>query len=141
MRTSLLPKFFVSLSVLSRMFQYIIGNRDRNHPPLKPHLVQSTISLNEARRLIIWLAKPLADIAQLVEENIIVLRRHQAKLGRNTNAKNQLEQKLFIPLIDLRVIELNQPVTVCTSAKCSQVHNVSHQSLAILSSDERMHSH
>uniref|UniRef100_A0A914IDR4 G domain-containing protein n=1 Tax=Globodera rostochiensis TaxID=31243 RepID=A0A914IDR4_GLORO len=48
---------------LQRLFKYI--------PKLKPHRTWETVSLNEARRIIVDLAPALADISEAIQDNFI----------------------------------------------------------------------
>lgn len=105
------------------MILYIAG--DFHQKPLKPHDVKNTISVNEARRIIIQLAKPLADIAENINDNIRILDRHKRSLEDKDNTVQTLNEKLYIPIINLRILEMKQPSTVCTSTKCSTAYRVS----------------
>ncbi|XP_031357775.1 uncharacterized protein LOC116181523 [Photinus pyralis] len=105
-----------------RMLTYITG--DSNNVALVPHEVKNTISVNEARRLIVQLSQPLADIAQLILDNIQCLERHKQNLHQSNNSLTELKTKLYIPTINLRVIEMAEPTTVCTSPKCSTLYKV-----------------
>ncbi|KAB0792272.1 hypothetical protein PPYR_14231 [Photinus pyralis] len=105
-----------------RMLTYITG--DSNNVALVPHEVKNTISVNEARRLIVQLSQPLADIAQLILDNIQCLERHKQNLHQSNNSLTELKTKLYIPTINLRVIEMAEPTTVCTSPKCSTLYKI-----------------
>lgn len=104
------------------MIQYISGDNGRS--PLVPHLVKNTISVNEARRIVVQLSQPLAEIAQLIQDNITILERHKSSLQLSDNTLADLKEKLYIPVVDLKVIAMDQPTTVCTSLKCSTVYQV-----------------
>lgn len=86
--------------------------------PIRPHFVKGTNAINEARRMIIQILQPLADIIYLITYNIDVLQGHLKKLKRNK--LNELKKTL--PIINLNVIKLIQPVTVCGS--CVDVDQV-----------------
>ncbi|KAF5288459.1 hypothetical protein FQR65_LT02111 [Abscondita terminalis] len=105
-----------------RMIAYIVG--DGNNPGLIPHEVKNTISVNEARRLIVQLTKPLAEIAQLIQDNIRAVDTHKMSLKLTNTTLTELKSKLYIPIVDLKVTTLKQPTTVCTSLKCSTVYQV-----------------
>lgn len=92
---------------------------------LKPHHVGSTSAINEARRVIYQLSKPMADIAQLVQDNILVLQRHKHNMDIENNSIQELKEKLYIPSIELQVTKLTQPVTVCAELKCCEIYKVS----------------
>lgn len=102
--------------------EYIIGSS--KNPPLKPHFVQSTNAINEARRLIVQLSQPLAEISQLIDDNLLVLERHQNDLDSNKNSIEELKKKLYMPVVSLVVTPLEQPVTVCAAEKCAEIYKV-----------------
>lgn len=104
------------------LVEYIIG--DSKNPPLQPHYVKNTNAINEARRLIIQLSRPLAEISQLISDNVFILQRHKEDLDMSSNTLDELKKKLYMPVIGLDVTELKQPVTVCTSTKCSEIYKV-----------------
>ncbi|KAF2898089.1 hypothetical protein ILUMI_08089 [Ignelater luminosus] len=104
-----------------RLLKYIVGT-DFNG--LIPHRIQDTVSINEARRLIIRLSQPVAEIAQLIQTNLIVLQRHKDYLEANANNLNELQGKLYIPVINVRAHKMDQPRTTCMSRECCDVYEV-----------------
>ncbi|KAF5308239.1 hypothetical protein FQR65_LT06232 [Abscondita terminalis] len=113
---------FCIKQLLSRMIAYVVG--DKEYPGLIPHEVKNTISVNEARRLIVQLSQPLAEIVQVIQDNIRALDTHQKELQLTDTTLSRLKTNLYIPIVDLKVMELDQPTTVCTSLKCSTVYQV-----------------
>ncbi|CAH1154069.1 unnamed protein product [Phaedon cochleariae] len=109
-----------SLAQCWKMINYIVG--DANNPPLKPHDVKSTSAINEARRVINQLAQPLAEISQLIDHNMYALRRQEESLLMDYDTLDELKSKLFIPTIDLEVVAMTHPSTVCTTSKCAKVY-------------------
>uniref|UniRef100_A0A6P7GGG3 Uncharacterized protein LOC114342245 n=1 Tax=Diabrotica virgifera virgifera TaxID=50390 RepID=A0A6P7GGG3_DIAVI len=105
-----------------RLINYITG--DSKNKPLKPHFVQSTNAINEARRMIHRLSQPLAEITQLIHHNMIVLKRHTELLENDNASLEELKNKLYIPVIGLESTILSQPVTVCAARKCCEVYTV-----------------
>ncbi|KAF5301885.1 hypothetical protein FQR65_LT08717 [Abscondita terminalis] len=105
-----------------RMITYIVG--DECNPGLVPHEVKNTISVNEARRLVVQLSQPLAEIAQLIDDNIRAIDSHRSHLKQENITLSILKSKLYIPTVDLKVVKLNQPTTVCTSTKCSTIYQI-----------------
>ncbi|PAV77661.1 hypothetical protein WR25_15646 [Diploscapter pachys] len=89
-----------------------------------PHRVGETVSLNEARALILTLSKPLADISQNIQDNIQVLDEETTKLERIDLRKADLQKVLMIPQIGLEPKELGYPRTVCTGAKCIETQSL-----------------
>ncbi|KAF2891787.1 hypothetical protein ILUMI_14386, partial [Ignelater luminosus] len=48
---------------------------------LPPHKIQNTLSINESRRLIFQLSRPLADIASLIQINVTQMERQEKLLN------------------------------------------------------------
>ncbi|KAK9717891.1 Ankyrin repeats (3 copies) [Popillia japonica] len=91
---------------------------------LKPHKIQDTVSLNEARRLILRLSAPLAEIAGLIEDNIQTNTKYEAILSNKTKSIDELKKYLKVPRIGLKVIPLDHPMTVCINKKCVETIKV-----------------
>jgi predicted GTPase len=89
---------------------------------LKPHKVKDTITLNDARRLIVELTRPIAEITQLIQANITVLKESKEELSSSKKTTKELvEEKLYIPSFEIEATQLGYPRTVCTSPSCTQV--------------------
>lgn len=106
-----------------RLIKYIVG--DAQNKPIEPHLVKNTKAVNEARRWILHLAKPLADISELINDNMNALQRHKDNLEIENLTLGELKKQLYMPVINLEVIEQTKPVTVCTSRACAEIYKVS----------------
>lgn len=106
------------------MITYIVGDHSSKIPPLEPHPVKNTVSVNQARRVILRLSQPLAEIAQLIEDNVRVLKKHKTSLSDHKASLEELKDKLYVPMMDLRVTQLAHPATVCASLSCTKVHQV-----------------
>jgi len=85
---------------------------------LPPHKVKNTLSLNDARRLIVALSRPLAEITSTIQSNIGVIEQHRQDVLQSRKHKDDLTNKLYIPAIDLKTTPLDYPRTVCTSYSC-----------------------
>lgn len=110
------PKY-ANFKISCRVLSYIVN--------LKPHDPKKTIGINHARKMVLQLAQPLAEIVQLIGDNIYELDQHTNQLLIENQSLEELKQKLHMPVIDIRVKELPQPVTVCTSPQCSAIYKVS----------------
>lgn len=91
---------------------------------MKPHKIQDTLSINESRRLIVQLSQPLADIANLIQINIVQLERQKELLNLHAGDVQKLKDNLYVPVTNIRVEELDRPRTVCTGAQCCEVIRV-----------------
>ncbi|KAJ3655992.1 hypothetical protein Zmor_015097 [Zophobas morio] len=118
-----------SAKEIQRLLKYIIG--DSKHSALKPHDVENTVSINEVRFLIEQLTTPIAEVSELIQDNIRVLDKHQKSLQQEDQTLDQLKDQLYIPCVDLEVKELNQPVTVCTEPKCTEIVKVNNVTLRL----------
>ena len=104
------------------LIQNIIGTD--NEPGLTPHRVRDTLSVNEARRLINILSQPLGDIMENIEDNIRLIGKHEEEIKMIGNDLMALKKKLFIPVCEMQIIELANPMTVCVSEKCRHVVDI-----------------
>ncbi|CAG8810303.1 5023_t:CDS:2, partial [Dentiscutata erythropus] len=101
-KTSFTESWKRSVAESVRLLQYL-GFRD-------PHKVQDTLTLNEARKIVLHLAKPLASI----EQNINLIKDRQKEIDSCTESIKDLQKRLYIPQQFLETIELGYPRTVCT---------------------------
>jgi len=85
---------------------------------LPPHKVKNTLSLNDARRLIVEISRPLAEITSTIQNNISVVEQRRQEVLESTQHKEDLTNKLYIPAIDLETTPLDYPRTVCTARSC-----------------------
>nr|XP_022904736.1 uncharacterized protein LOC111416864 [Onthophagus taurus] len=106
-----------SVSASKRLLQYVVG--------LKPHKIQNTISVMDARRSIERLRKPLSEISVLIENNLSRISRLEANLTDTTKSIDDLKPFLYVPRIKLKLIEFDYPRTVCTNQNCTEAHTIS----------------
>jgi hypothetical protein len=87
---------------------------------LTTHDIKLTLKLNEARRILMVLAKPIAEISQQIQTNIKLAgdKRQELASGKFDDDVRGLEKKLRIPQQDLKSKPLGYPRTVCTDSKC-----------------------
>ena len=112
----------LSMKECRRLIQYIMGTVDQ--PGLVPHKVQDTVSVNEARRVIQTLAQPLAEMTENINDNLVLLEEHKREVEKHRYNKNKLSQMCSVTHIELKINQLEQPRTVCTSTKCIATHYV-----------------
>ncbi|XP_055341675.1 uncharacterized protein LOC129590459 [Paramacrobiotus metropolitanus] len=86
-----------------------------------PHILQNTISLNEARRMILSFTEPLAHITKNIQINLQLAEEKAEEIREREYSKRQLSQQLYVPVIDLESVPLGFPRTVCVSQKCIRV--------------------
>ncbi|OAP57288.1 hypothetical protein AYL99_08026 [Fonsecaea erecta] len=85
---------------------------------LEPHQVKNTISLNEARRLILQLTKPMAEIAQKINDTIELNQRDNELLRNSRLSKDEMLRKLDVQQNSVVFSPVSRPKTVCTNARC-----------------------
>jgi GTPase SAR1 family protein len=83
-----------------------------------PHAVKDTLSLNSSRNIVVLLSKPLAEIGQLIQTNIKLIKEQQNEIKNSNQTIEELKDKLYITQIDLEPVTLGYPRTVCTSSGC-----------------------
>jgi len=99
-----------SVNETNRLIEYISS--------LPPHKVKNMLSLNDARRLIVTLSRPIAEITSTIQNNIGVVEQRTHEVLESTKHKEDLANNLYIPAIDLKNELLNHPRTVCTANCC-----------------------
>ena len=85
---------------------------------LPPHRVKNMLSLNNARRQIVALSRPLAEITSTIQNNIAVVEQRRHEVMESMKHKQDLTDSLYIPAIDLQTSPLDHPRTVCTAPSC-----------------------
>ena len=85
---------------------------------LKPHAIKDTLTLNSARKLILDLARPIAEISKAVQINIAVINDKESEALNEQMSKEDLEKELYIPAVDVEAEQLDYPTTVCTAPRC-----------------------
>ncbi|KIW82175.1 hypothetical protein Z517_05202 [Fonsecaea pedrosoi CBS 271.37] len=85
---------------------------------LEPHQVENTLSLNEARRLILQLTKPMAEIAQKINDTIELNQRDNELLRNSKLSKDEMLKKLDVKQNSVVFSPVTRPKTVCTNARC-----------------------
>ncbi|CAB4483553.1 unnamed protein product [Rhizophagus irregularis] len=93
-----------------RLMQYLLTR--------PPHAVKDTLSLNNSRNIVVLLSKPLAEIGQLIQANIKLIKEKQNEIKNSDKTIEELKENLYIRQIDLQPKKLGFPRTVCTSISC-----------------------
>lgn len=88
---------------------------------LSPHKIKHTTSLNDVRRSIIALSRPMAELTKTIQDNINLVKDKQKEALTENMTMEELSKKLHVPAMDLEAIQLGYPRTVCTASKCISV--------------------
>lgn len=93
------------------------------------NLANPVKNAREAQRMAVQYSRPLADVTDLINENIAALQRQTCYLESRAMTMDEIDNNLYVPKICLQVIEMKHPITVCTSAQCCEVYSVSLKTL------------
>ena len=99
-----------SVEETNRLFQHI--------STLNPHKVRNTLSMNEARRVILAMSKPLADVAKTIQQNLLESNEAKRQIDLCDRDMGRLAASLKFSGYDLKRVELDYPRTVCADSKC-----------------------
>lgn len=88
---------------------------------LKPHKVRDTLTLNDARRIVISLSQPIAKISQNIQTNIALLKDKENEIKSFKGSIEELQKRMLIPYSEIKRRNLDYPRTVCTADKCVEV--------------------
>ncbi|KAK3687828.1 hypothetical protein B0T22DRAFT_510761 [Podospora appendiculata] len=102
-----------SVTECKRLVEYFRG--------LKPHMVRSTINLNETRDMIVKLTEPMALIAQRIQTSIAVNNDQIEKLTKTMLSRSELEKSLYVQRESVESYDVGDPRTVCTHHDCVEV--------------------
>ena len=99
-----------SVREVTRLFSYMES--------LEPHRTKSTLSINNARILILQLAKPMAEVTAMILNNLDILKIEEDRIKNLDDSSTLLAKDLLFDIIDLERVEMDHPRTVCTNSKC-----------------------
>ncbi|CAG2109897.1 unnamed protein product [Medioppia subpectinata] len=111
-KASYVESWEISVKECQRLFEYIIQ--------LTPHKVMDTLSLNNAKQIIHLLTQPLADIAKNIADNVKQCEEHSVEINEFTGTIEELNNKLYIPSVDIITVPLDRPKTVCSDGECCE---------------------
>lgn len=92
---------------------------------LKPHKIQDTLSINEARRLILCLTKLLLGVTKDFNDIKRRLDNNWEQLRDENRSCHDLRKRLHFRVKRVRQQNIDHPMTVCTHQRCLDVHIVS----------------
>lgn len=90
----------------------------------KPHNVNDTMSINEARNTILTLARPMAKISDNIATNIRVAEEQKKFTMSLDDEKLKLEKNRLVEQIQIKTVPIDYPKTVCTNARCIDVKGI-----------------
>ena len=99
-----------SVTETNRLFSKILN--------LVGHRTKQTLNINQARDIILRMAKPLAEITQTINKSITAIKDAEHKGELINDTAKDLEDKLHFKGFDVFRKDLPKPRTVCTNAAC-----------------------
>ena len=99
-----------SVKETNRLFNKILS--------LEGHETKQTIDINQARDIILTMAKPLAEITRAINKSIDTIKEAENQSIIIDGTAKDLESKLQFKGIDLVRKDLSRPRTVCTDEAC-----------------------
>ncbi|EGC40241.1 hypothetical protein DICPUDRAFT_96288 [Dictyostelium purpureum] len=88
---------------------------------LPPHNIRNTTSLNESRRLIYALSRPIVEITQMIEYKVNIIKIKKKEIEDDNSDLEYLKNNLMVKYYDSERRDLDQPTTVCTNFSCVKV--------------------
>ena len=87
---------------------------------LTPHSVKHTVNLNNARRVILELNKPLVETTANIGKNIELAAAKLKELQESNKTAEELQGQLYLDQLKLGRVQLGHGRTVCTDVSCIQ---------------------
>ena len=106
--------FSESWTLASEMTQKMIEHIKK----LPPHNIRNTISMNEARTIVISLSEPMADIVQWIQNTKEESDQIKTKIEDDENDIREVEKNLQFKGFSLQTTPLELPQTVCAHPNC-----------------------
>lgn len=91
---------------------------------LIPHMVRDSKAVNDIRRIIITLAKPLAYISANIQTNMMNIEEQQRMIENLSGDEANLKELLLLPQISIESHELTYPTTMCGAPCCIKSRKV-----------------
>lgn len=101
---------------LERMVDYIAA--------LSPHMIKDSVTLNNARRVVVALCQPLADISSQIQINLQELEKKKDEVMTLDVNRVNIESHLVTRRLETRMIPMNHPTVVCKSTSCMKLKNI-----------------
>jgi ribosome biogenesis GTPase A len=113
-RENFVKSWEMSCKETNRMMEHIKS--------LTPHPIQNTMNLNFARQLVQKLTRPMAEITRNIQSNKAVLQDDIKEIEQTKANIKDLEKRKLVKEIDLEIIDIDFPKTVCTNSTCQEVY-------------------
>ncbi|TGZ81925.1 hypothetical protein EX30DRAFT_239815 [Ascodesmis nigricans] len=84
-----------------------------------PHLVKETVNLNQTRKVLTSLTRPMAYIKHSINDSIALNEDHIAALLNEKIKMADLQSRLKVKTMQLQAVPLKHPRTVCSDSSCT----------------------
>lgn len=98
------------------MIDYIVN--------IKPHDLQKTMLINEAKTVATLLSNPLCKILGVIQGNLRDMEVTNKELNDANLTWKKLDEKMRTPRTELRITQTGERQTVCTHSNCIDYHEV-----------------
>jgi hypothetical protein len=85
---------------------------------IPPHKIRDTLSMNESRRVIVAMSKPMAEVAKTIQENMQTAKDAMEQINLHSRGMADVEKNLQFTGVDLVRTDLSYPKTVCAHSDC-----------------------
>ena len=123
----------VAATETTRLFNHI--------KTLHPHKVLNTLSVNDARRIIVEMSRPMAEITVVIQKNIQGMEETKMKMEMMDNEVEEFSKDLYFDGYDLEYVQLGYPRTVCTHPDCIEYIPAGKDSLMQTNYKQQCHIH
>ncbi|CAG9822988.1 unnamed protein product [Phaedon cochleariae] len=86
-----------------------------------PYSPDNLLAINFNRRMLFFFSKLLAEISQIIEDNLTVLIRLQVNKDAETTEIENMKKSQTKKVVDVEKSKVCQPVTVCSDKKCADI--------------------
>lgn len=91
---------------------------------LKPHEIQNSLSINAARRLVLSLSKPLAEVAGQIDKITLHIQQMADQIELNKGNIEELRKHLNLDIPSFKIRKLPLPITGCLHKDCAKAYKV-----------------
>ena len=89
-----------------------------------PHKVKETVGMNEARRVILAMSKPLGEVANSIDLNVQEAEMAKKQINEAGSDIASLQENLKFEGYDIEYVALEYPRTVCAHPDCIKCYTV-----------------
>merc|ERR1719219_239499 len=130
-KTAFSQSWDIATKTTDRLFDHVMT--------LQPHKIEGTMSLNNARRVIGLMSRPMSEMTENIVKNIENLEAHKRRIKDLDSKAVDLEKNLRVNITTLELRQLGYPRTVCTNGNC--IETVLDEEAGVSKKNYRQHCH